>query len=566
MVTAHGLAGSIRAAQESETFDLSGQSAGSIEAVMETAFATPLDADNFRDGAPMIRLTFVTGAGKQARQKYDDGAQKAVTTVLQKHGYVEDRGAGCDRASAGTFKIQHDTGKNLKTVVVFPKVVEAAAGDTAGNGKDNNNEAVGSLIPENSPGYKIAACSMNVFPSMIQSNCTSWSQKKECLTCIEGLKEVVQQLDAQLIQGTPLNETEQKFYEAVVVLDDKEALVKQLAHDQVENGSITAREKEELLQHNSERIAALSKEGKSTAKALERRKMLESLQPVPPHKLKHQGKIAKLCKELQPLLQIDTKSGRLLSIKESAAVTRKEEILQEIERLEEASREWFEDEDTFALRVQACRSEFETKAGTKKSGSRQAGSSYATAAGGAATKRGNGSGKAVNKWVTPAAKGKGAGGSGKKKGKLNKNDLFGAMMAESSDEEEEETTSRTPAISASTSKPTTSDETNVASATSTTTAPSTSKKKASKKKKKGKKSGGKADPDADDDDEFLAIAARENEAKVHERNQSEEKDPTALSKLIAFVQAYILPLLVALLGWIIGMLFGRDKKPKRKRG
>jgi len=137
MVTAHGLAGSIRAASESETFDLAGQSAGSIEAVMEAAFATPFDA--FHDDQEMIRLTFVTGAGKQARQKYDDGAQKAVTTVLQQHGYVEDRGAGCDRASAGTYKIQHDTGKNLKTVVVFPRI--AAVGGGA-DGNDNDSDEV----------------------------------------------------------------------------------------------------------------------------------------------------------------------------------------------------------------------------------------------------------------------------------------------------------------------------------------------------------------------------------------------------------------------------------------
>jgi len=539
MVTAHGLAASIRAAQESETFDLGGMSADSIESTMETAFETPF----LLSTTSMIRLTFVTGAGKQARQKYDDSANKAVTTVLQKHGYVEDRGAGCDFSSAGTYKLQHDTGKNLKTVVVFPKV--AAGTNTSDSGED---KVIGSLLPENSPGYKIALCSMNVFQNMINSNCPSWLQKKGCLTCIEGLKELLQVMEAQLIKGTPLNESEQKFYSDVVQLDDKESLVRQLAHDQVEQGPITAYEKEQLLLQNTERIAALTKEGKPTAKALERKNMLESIETVAPHKLKHHAKIGKLFKEVAPLLQIETKGGRLLSIKESALVTRKEEILQEIERLEDASRGWFEDDDAFTLRVAACRNEYQTKfsPAAKKMTKQVAG----TSAGAAAARRGGGN--AVNKWVTPGEGRSGyAAKSMKKKSKLVKSDLFGAMMAESSSEEEE--TESVPA----TAKPKSDEIAEPGASVAVTTNTTTTTMKKAKKKKKGKK------PTTLSDDDLLAATVRENEACKEKEDEAEQ---TALLRVVIFFQTCIVPLLVAFLGWIVGLLFGKGKKQKRKQG
>lgn len=63
-----GMAASIRAAAESETFDLAGHSPASIENIVTSAFSTPFSLPE------MIRITFVVGAGKLSRQKYDDKA------------------------------------------------------------------------------------------------------------------------------------------------------------------------------------------------------------------------------------------------------------------------------------------------------------------------------------------------------------------------------------------------------------------------------------------------------------------------------------------------------------
>ena len=106
---ASGLAASIRGSTESGTFDLAGQSPASISANITQAFSSAFPLDD------MIRITFITGAGKLGRQKYDDGCAKAVTSALRSLGFEEDRTASCVRECAGSFKLQHDTGKNLKT-------------------------------------------------------------------------------------------------------------------------------------------------------------------------------------------------------------------------------------------------------------------------------------------------------------------------------------------------------------------------------------------------------------------------------------------------------------------
>ena len=97
----------------------------------------------------MIRITLVVGAGKLGRQKYDPSALRTVTATLQSVGFVEDRGASCVSDCAGLFKFQHDTGKNLKTVVVFPKL--PAEKKKGGDGPAQASSGLGSLKPFGDP-------------------------------------------------------------------------------------------------------------------------------------------------------------------------------------------------------------------------------------------------------------------------------------------------------------------------------------------------------------------------------------------------------------------------------
>ena len=407
-----------------------------ISTNIRNAFSEPLPLQE------MIRITFVTGAGKLARQKYDEGAAKAVTSTLRELGYDEDRGASAVLECAGSFKLQHDTGKNLKTVVVFPKVTggDSSAVEDAQEGIQELSIGGGSsILPENSPEHNIAFSSMNVFERMVASKCQTWTQKKGCSQAIANIKEQLEGLEQKLMAGTPLTGPEQNFYDGCSMssLDEKLKFVKAQMHKQVEeDGKLVADELKQLQQQVTERLSKLSeekeqaeKEGKTKrvenlnnviAKAEERKAKLQAITPKSPPPLKHEAEIAKLRTELAPLMDIEEGKGKLLSLKETQALGRKEELLEQIEQLEvrttmpgvtwlniacdswvfialvilnilyktffekSSSRGWFEEDDAFEARVKASRDAWMAKlkqANKKKKGKPtvSSGSAWATA-------------------------------------------------------------------------------------------------------------------------------------------------------------------------------------------
>ena len=107
---------------ESVTFDLAGQSVSSVtNTIQSAAFGEPFSLEQ------MIRITFVKGAGKLGRQKYDENAAKAVSSTLRELGFQEDRGASCVLECAGSFKLQHNTGKISKPSSSFLALQHAAS-------------------------------------------------------------------------------------------------------------------------------------------------------------------------------------------------------------------------------------------------------------------------------------------------------------------------------------------------------------------------------------------------------------------------------------------------------
>lgn len=479
----------------------------------------------------MIRIRFITGAGKVSRQKYDDGAAKAVSSTLRRLGYVEDHGASAVLECAGSYKLQHDTAKNLKTVVVFPKITLSQSSS------DKQSSKPEPLLPEDSPGYKMAIASMNLFKNMVTAKCPSWTQKKGCLECLQALKEVVHDLDAALIKGRPLNESEQAFYDECVDLQEKEAFVRQQAQQQVESGKITKFEQQVLLQHNAERIAALEKESKSTTRLVERRKLLESIDPIPFPKLKHQAQIGKLRKELSVVsskIGQQESKGRLLTLQETQLLARKEELEVEIGNLEGASRGWFEDDNYWESRLQACCDEHASHITTRK------GKKEAVATIGVDTKV---KVAAKQKWVTPAEKKSYLSGAAtKKKAKSGrKQSVFSTMMIESDDEDGEQESGGSEHGVAD--KRSVGDQLPVNETTDENL-----KKKPKKKRKKAKKQPAQL---REEEEEDLQM---QNEAKT---------ESNAIVQVGAFLQTYLLPILVAMVGWLIGLLF---RKPKRRGG
>lgn len=289
------------------------------------------------------------------RQKYDADAAKAVTSALREMGFEEDRGASCVKECAGSFKLQHDTGKNLKTVVVFPRISEANGDNDEDGGGDNAASSSNSatFFPKGSPKEMITMSSKSVFESMVKSRCPSWSQKKGCVAAISDIKNQLSELEQKLFNGTPLTYPEQTFFDSVSSsdLDEKQNYVKDLMHQQVDNGLITIREKTQLLSQVKERLETIqaelneaSREKKAKkveklnivkGKAEARKEKLTNIAPRPPHRLRHEAEIFKLRGELQPLLDLeDDTKGRLLSVKETQSLARKEDVLEEIVQLE----------------------------------------------------------------------------------------------------------------------------------------------------------------------------------------------------------------------------------------
>jgi hypothetical protein len=336
---------------ESETFDLAGQNTSTITTNIANAFDSPLPIDD------MIRVTFVTGAGKLGRQKYDENAAKALTAALRELGFEEDRGASCIKECAGSFKLQHDTGKNLKTVVVFPNIQDETNNNGGGadhqGGSSSSGAESAAPFSKGSPEEMIALSSKSVFESMLKSRCQTWSQKKGCMAAIGEIKERLGTLEAKLLQGNPLADAEQTFYDQVsaTVLEEKQTTVKDFMHHQVDDGLITVKEKAQLLSQVTERLETISKEmtdaeKNKQMKKVEKQKMakekaearkdkLSNISPKPPPPLKHHAEIFQLRSELRPLLELEAGAkGRLLSVKETQNLARKDEILEEIANFE----------------------------------------------------------------------------------------------------------------------------------------------------------------------------------------------------------------------------------------
>lgn len=448
-----GMAASIRAATESETFDLAGHSPENITTTITSAFEDPLPLDH------MIRLTFVTGAGKLARQKYDEGAAKALTSALRALGYEEDRAASCVVECGGTFKSQHDTGKNLKTIVVFPNITGSGGGEDGVNGVEGgvdsmslqdggaaaaakDSSSLSSILPAGSPEHMIAVSSNNVFERMLHSKCPSWAQKKGCLAALESVKKQLEDLDTKLMGGTPLTDAEQDLYDTVSMssLEEKEGVVRKAMHSQVENGNITKLEKSNLLEQVTEKLDTINKELKEAEKekkpkkvekltamkekATARKEMLENIEPIAPHRLRHEAEITKLRAELRPIQKIeDSAKGRLMTLQETTAVAKKDEILEKITELEEASRGWFEDDEAFAIRVEASRAAARARE-AKRVVKKPAGSSTGAWGTGAKTKPGT-------TWVTPGAAKKKVAAKPSAKSRSGGGGVFAAMMMDS---------------------------------------------------------------------------------------------------------------------------------------
>jgi hypothetical protein len=180
-----GIAGEIRAATASEQWDLAGYTEARAQDLVRNAFGQILDAPS-----EMVKFTFVVGGGKLVRAKYSDDLIKWFTNALRDVGYEVDTSAALDFSSAGTFKQQHDTGQNLKVVVVFPKLTCAMQ-----KSADGNSGPVEVVVDVTSKEYIINACEFSTFCEIATTKTESWTQKKRLLTIIQEGRQTFEALE-----------------------------------------------------------------------------------------------------------------------------------------------------------------------------------------------------------------------------------------------------------------------------------------------------------------------------------------------------------------------------------
>lgn len=552
--------------------------------------------------------------------------------------------------------MQHDTAKNLKTVVVFPRVVGGGGGASGGtrDGDDrgdarNNDENEEPLLPPDSPGYKLAVSSLVAFQTLLSTYCPTYQQKQSCKQTLEGLLQVERSIEKKMMHGHVLLPPEKEFYEDATELEEKMSFLQSEMSRHVDEGRLTLEEKKRLVKMNEKRIQTLKKEKKEATsaslknsvdewleKALRRKEQLEQLQDEVlvenersgkyPSPLRYESQLTRLRKKLLPLRALEEASkGRLLSLNETKALTEKDEIENEIEKFEEASCGWFEDEETFRERIRRSRERFEAKYDTKRKQQRSGGGKGGIRSASGGRVSGN---NTVNKWILPGEKPKGQqtnawGMSLGKKKKTRGGAVFSAMMMDSSsdeeedddndddanhnfddssDEEEEMVVVKPKNTTRNKSKVSTFDdntdsnnrhdkskpraqsifEDNDESAAPQASASPNKKKKKNNKSKKKKKSKQHGSMVSDDEDDWDAIkeyevddAASEeidndakNETGDSSRDNSSNESTTISNSFVEFLREIVFPIIMAILDVLASFLANliSGKKTKSRKG
>ena len=187
-----GLARDIRSTTTSEQMDLGNYTEQRARDLVVAGFSTPLTAPT-----EMIKFTFIVGGGKLVRSRYPEDLTRWMVSALRDIGFSEDRSAAETFDSQGTFKQQHDTGQNLKYLIVYPRVACA----TASKKSTNAGATAAPVVDHNSPEYIVTAAEVATFKEIVASKVVSYKQKKRLLKLLQDDLEAFKALEEKLIAG-----------------------------------------------------------------------------------------------------------------------------------------------------------------------------------------------------------------------------------------------------------------------------------------------------------------------------------------------------------------------------
>ncbi|OQS04755.1 hypothetical protein THRCLA_03028 [Thraustotheca clavata] len=336
----------LRQVTESEQVDLGGYTEARTRELVTAAFSEPFELNE------MIRFTFVVGGGKLVRSKYPEELPKWMTGALRDIGFLEDRSAACTWDCQGTFKQQHDTGQNLKTILVFPKVVEKKASSA------EQPAAKGPSVQE-IPELLLLSCDLEDFEKLLPLELPSWTQKKRAVRFIQDAMNEFALLEAKMVRGEILTEAEQAQYDGNAGQEVNAAKLTRLQAEikkHVDDGRLTANEKKELVATMTSNVDALTAEieslsvnqkekaNKKLSNLTSRLNHVQNIKPIV-YPLRKADTIMELHLALIPLQILQEKEHSMsLTLQDLKTLQGKKGIEVALYQAETESIEWFDDD------------------------------------------------------------------------------------------------------------------------------------------------------------------------------------------------------------------------------
>mmetsp|Transcript_7198 Transcript_7198/g.19577 ORF Transcript_7198/g.19577 Transcript_7198/m.19577 type:complete len:434 (-) Transcript_7198:308-1609(-) len=415
-----GLAKQMRSQTEkSDEYDLDNYSEQAAAELAAAAFAQPFDVDH------AVRCSLVIGGGKGIRGRYDPNLARGLAQALKALGFEEDSGASL--GAAGAFKHQHDTGRNIKVLHVFPHTQHEAQG--AGGG-----EAAGdahATLDADSPAYQLlAADSLDAFVALAEAHLPAYAQRQRCLRELQAVYlPLFKSIDDKLVSAQPLSPAEEGWSAvcSADALQERLAWLQKAMADLVKSGQLTGPERGDVVKSTAAKLEAVQVEI-ATARSQGKDKRADKLE-VTAKQLQELHDAADKAKAIEPRAPADALSevatayrqilalrnmearakadNKLLSIEQARQVGQIPELQDKMRDVIAAHRGWFEDQEEVAARFAPARAA--AQAAQKKAQAQQQARANANA--GWSSVGGNSS-KHLSRPAGGASKGRGGGGSG----------------------------------------------------------------------------------------------------------------------------------------------------------
>jgi len=223
---------------ESADFDLANYDKARIDTLVDEALSTVIECSE------MIQFTFVIGGGKKVRQKYSASLGKDFAAALISKKFNEDKGACLNPDCAGTFKYQHNTDTDLKSMHVFP-FVNIAVGATGGDDEGSDD-----------PDSPLKVCSdstLDMFEQTVTLKVQSYAQKMNLNRQLKEIRLKIDAIDSKLVKMEALTPSEDVLYNSVQDIQDKMQWLQKEIQSMVDKGQLTNKEAMSLKKNLTEK-------------------------------------------------------------------------------------------------------------------------------------------------------------------------------------------------------------------------------------------------------------------------------------------------------------------------